>query len=442
MNINAVNINFILLLLFPLMFVLGNAAVNFYILFSLFFLLFFKKKILEIIKNNKKTSVFIFFSYLYFLCNAIFIAKNIGSVIFAFGLVKFIILFFFIKISFANLKDKINQILLYWVFFLFFLTFDAFVQLFSGTNIIGIPSQLISNDSTFSCNDSLITKLLNNIFFFNFKSCPTFLITSRLSGFFGTELVIGGFISSFFSILYGATIHSKKIIISNIFLVSSFFVVLFSGERMSFIIIVSSIILFLLANFSIKHFVSFVLLLFLGFFIIYQSPGSSNRYHEINRINSKFINNVSSDLPYYSIWNLAIYNFKNNIFLGMGIKNFRNSCNTAVNKNFVESNFGTNACKNHTHNLYLEILTETGLVGMFIFLFVFFNIFFKTLKIYLLNRGNCIAVASLISIVVILNPLKVSGAIFSTFYGSLFFFIVFFSYFMSKFYTKDKLNNL
>ena len=63
----------------------------------------------------------------------------------------------------------------------------------------------MEGDGTF-----LTIYLQNFILFFNFKSFPTFLITSRLSGFFGTELVIGGFISSFFSILYGATIHSKK----------------------------------------------------------------------------------------------------------------------------------------------------------------------------------------------------------------------------------------
>tara|TARA_B110000503_G_scaffold141452_1_gene235072 strand:- start:544 stop:1809 length:1266 start_codon:yes stop_codon:yes gene_type:complete len=421
------------------MFVLGNAALNFYILFFFIFLFFFTKVILEIIKNNKKISIFVFISYLYFVSNAIFVAKNTGSIIFALGLIKFIVLFFFIKISFSNLQQKINKILVYWTFFFLFLEFDTLIQLFNGTNIIGLPAELMS--SNVNCQDSIIFKIINS-FYFDLKTCPSFLTTSRLSGFFGNELVIGSFVLYFYSNLYGAMLHLGKNKIANFFLIISFFVIVFSGERMAFLLFVLSLGLFVLFKFTFKKFLFYLLFIFLSYFLISNNPSSLKRYDEINQINSNFVENIKADLPYYSIWMLSAYNFKNNIPFGIGIKNFRNSCNTEVNKKFVESNFGTNACKNHSHNFYLEILAETGLVGFFVFSFIFLNFFFKILNIYFLNKNNYIALFSLISIISILIPFKTSGSIFSTFNGLLMFFLIFLSYYLSKFCTANKPNIL
>jgi hypothetical protein len=435
MKINTVNLNFVLLLVFPLMFVIGNAAVNFHMLFSLFFLFLFKEVIIEMIKTNKRTSLFILLSYLYFIGNAIFVANNMDSIIFSLGLIKFIVLFFFVKISFDNLKDKINKILLCWVFFFLFLELDTLFQFFNGTNIIGIPSELIG--SNIGCKNNLIFQVINDIYS-NLKTCPSFLITSRLSGFFGSELVIGGFISYFFCILYGFLQHLEKRKTALFFLLISFFTVFFSGERMAFLSLSACLILFLAFRFDIKFFFTFTLLVLLSVFFIIQSPGASKRYKEINELNYSYSVNKKIDLPYYSLWKLSLYEFKNNIFFGMGIKNFRKSCNTEIKKNFIKNNFGLNACRNHSHNIYLEILAETGLVGFSIFFSIFLYFFFNILRVYFLNKANYVALSSLISIITILNPLKTSGSIFSTFFGLLMLSCIFLSYFISKSYVISK----
>ncbi len=70
----------------------------------------------------------------------------------------------------------------------------------------------------------------------------------------------------------------------------------------------------------------------------------------------------------------AIDTWKYNKILGNGIKSFRVNCNKL--QNLEGYNLGEDImkfkrnrlCSNHPHNYYLEILTETGIIGFFIFL--------------------------------------------------------------------------
>ena len=53
--------------------------------------------------------------------------------------------------------------------------------------------------------------------------------------------------------------------------------------------------------------------------------------------------------------------FKDNMVLGVGVKNFRNYCN------FEKYKIDENSCATHPHNTYIQILSETGIIG---FLFI------------------------------------------------------------------------
>jgi O-antigen ligase len=116
--------------------------------------------------------------------------------------------------------------------------------------------------------------------------------------------------------------------------------------------------------------------------------------------------------------------FKKNYIFGIGLKNYRVDCDNQVDPR-PQSSF--QFCSTHPHNFYLEILTETGLVGFVIFAitFMFFINFIRNeIKKMKLNfkKYSSIAYGNLLIILVFFWPLKTSGSFFTTWNGSFFWF--------------------
>ena len=117
--------------------------------------------------------------------------------------------------------------------------------------------------------------------------------------------------------------------------------------------------------------------------------------------------------------------WKQNKIFGNGIKSFRIDCpklallgpeiNLAEDAIVHKTN---RLCSNHPHNYYFEILTETGIVGIFVtfmiaFLFVVFIL--KNLKLFKENNiENLILLAATISLILEVFPFKSSGSVFTT----------------------------
>jgi O-antigen ligase len=77
----------------------------------------------------------------------------------------------------------------------------------------------------------------------------------------------------------------------------------------------------------------------------------------------------------------AIKIFKDNPILGIGPKNFRFECKK---KDYDVSKF---SCTTHPHNFYIQLLTETGLLGLIIPLIFLFNILKFYIRIFF-NKFN------------------------------------------------------
>ena len=77
--------------------------------------------------------------------------------------------------------------------------------------------------------------------------------------------------------------------------------------------------------------------------------------------------------------------FKQHFFKGVGVRNFRIECQKDLYKNV-----GPYHCSTHPHNTYLQMLSETGIIGISFFMLFIFFIFIKAYKflkdIYIKNK--------------------------------------------------------
>ena len=82
-------------------------------------------------------------------------------------------------------------------------------------------------------------------------------------------------------------------------------------------------------------------------------------------------------------------------------------------KNYKEG--PKSGCSTHPHNIYFELLAETGIIGLFIFVIFILKLIIDT---YLKNRSkNKIIFIFIFSFVVSYFPIKPSGSFFSTWNG-------------------------
>ena len=112
-------------------------------------------------------------------------------------------------------------------------------------------------------------------------------------------------------------------------------------------------------------------------------------------------------LTFYDTWLMHKY-------IGGGIKNFRYYCHKRPN---IDKN-SKSICNMHPHNYYLEILTETGIVGFSLITLAFLTIIHLTLiKKYLLTSAlnkNKIIVPFIFLFLAEIFPIKSTGSFFTT----------------------------
>ena len=116
----------------------------------------------------------------------------------------------------------------------------------------------------------------------------------------------------------------------------------------------------------LHYFVLFFLIIFFSIYNLnYQfKRGVENFYGQISKMTVLIVEKDfdNKDAPVYLKEFTSFYDtWLLNKFVGGGIKNFRYYCH--VKPNPQNKNYH---CNMHPHNYYLEILTETGLVGLLI----------------------------------------------------------------------------
>lgn len=388
--------------IFPFCVIIGSAAINIYfVVCSLLFFIFSKNKFINIFNNSWLK---IFFFIIIYLCLISFFSEN-KFISFKSALSQFRFLFFILFIGYLSKNEFSKKNYLKWMIILIsFVALDGIYQFFNDKNLFG----------------------------FNIDPQNP----QRLGGVFDQELILGSFIFlsciPIISVMLNnlENLNIIKKIFSIFFIFLCFVSILLSGERMSFLLFCFSFILLSFIYFSYKKVLFlFVILISLTFGFIAFNKSTSIRanqfYTEISLL--KHNNHIR-------LFSSAINVWKENIFFGVGLKNYRIKCDVEKLDIFTKKN---NLCSTHPHNFYIEILTETGLIGLILYLMLFAKITqFILLNIRKIDdnlKSLFIGCASIIFCY--LWPIKSSGSFFSTFTASFFWYNISIIYFIIKIST-------
>ncbi len=304
---------------------------------------------------------------------------------------RFILLTFAISETFKNKKFQ-KLIFIFWSIIIIIISVDIYFEFLFGKNILG-----------------------------NISNYP-----DRIASFTGKELKIGHYMLAIFLLPFAYFIqkneNTKIKFIFFFILALVFSSIIATGERSNSIraIFCFFLFIFLLKQknylFLIKYLILFISVMLL-YIAIYKVNKIKSRYEEIINNAHKPITLLQESLHgshYSAAWKI----FKNYPYFGVGNKNFRIECKNQI---YFDQDYKhtKNRCSTHPHQIYLEFLSELGIIGtLIIIMFVSFAII-KSIHLYFKNY-NLILLASSLYVASIFIPFLPSGSFFTSFGATLF----------------------
>ena len=290
------------------------------------------------------------------------------------------------------------------------LIFDGYLQFFTGTNI------------------------------FNYDK-----VGVRVSSFFGDELILGSYVARFFPIylgLYFYKIQNKQIsVFEKIFFIIFFvlisILVIISGERTAFALFIISIFLMFFFLQGLKKIKFFFLIIFMVSSIIFTFIYQNNFQRLVIETKNQII--VNDKILFFGerrheYAKVSINILKENIILGSGPRTYRIK---SKDDKYKISDLSWNT---HPHNIYFQLLAETGLVGTMLVFLIFIYFLLLLFKSYFINIKNkkefnlssnvniCIVIAIIINIF----PLIPSGNFFNNWISIVYFYPISLFYALNK----------
>lgn len=422
---------------------LGPFTLGVFVVFqSLIFLSVLNKRIKLLIKN--KYFIFLGTWSVYFIFSSL-ISQNILNSLesslfyFRFALYAFSIAFFI-----NNYKNSLRFFTYILNITLIFLLIDGIYQYFTKFDLFGFPQK-----------------------------------GNRLSGPFKDEYILGGVIAKILPILIVCNLYFfhnslKNYLYIFIILLCSGFVILLSGERWSSFFFLSYVIIIFLTldykdiRIKLRYFyISFIFLIASIFLLLtfssYFAPSSgisiktrlidftieqlninnNEIYLEENNNElryTKFANNLRIlSIEHHSFYESSIKIFIDNIFFGVGPKNFRIKCNDDKYQIKLKHNSGLiyNGCQTHPHNYYLQLISESGIIGVLPLIFIIILMYYRLIKHFILKyiKNQHIydnyTLILLIPLLIMFFPLLPGSNFFSSWNS-------FFIYFIIGFLIKDR----
>lgn len=329
--------------------------------FSYFALVFFFLIKTEFIRSILKTLLFkgfcIFFLYIFLrsmLSDNIHLSLESSLFYSRFLFGSLSIAYYFIEKKLIK-KFSISVIIVFLILFV-----DSYYQYFFGVNLIGFEKINENRISSFFGTESILGSFLSRMFFLVFLSFLTFKISKR--------------INSNFILLF--------------LIINTFVIIVLSGER-------TALFLFCICIFGISiiekkyiyliyssFFISFI---FVTIFSINTDRIFSETFKQIG-LNS-LVNQSNLDDREIYIYSsqhqkhfiTALNLFKEKPLFGYGPKTFRIVCK--------KENIDIGGCSTHPHNYSLQLLSETGITG-FVFYIVFYCFMIKEIFSNRIKNNN------------------------------------------------------
>lgn len=402
------NYFFILFSIIPISIIIGSSVslVNILLIDLSFIIFLIYKKNFSFLKN--KTLKLILFFYLYLIFNSLIAQDFILSAPRNFGFIRWIIFFIALNYFFHN-KIFLNNVLIIWAIFITIVLSDIYFEVYFGKNILGFGGEEFGK---------------------------------RIVSFFKDEPIVGGYVNAFYLIIIGYLFfkfkdQTKKYqVMILIFTLTFVIAILLTGERSNTLKAFISMILFysLFSNFSIKQKIfclSAALILLIT--TILSSDYLKIRYgHQIfnHTVYIDGVKDVKKNIftqnilaqpqknIYFIIYRSGINIFKDNPIFGVGNKNYRlEACKTYKKK---DKNYSKKfICTTHPHQIYIEFLSEHGLVGTILLIFILYKLIFMKFKI-ILESNNYIQLGCVAYLITMFVPFLPGGAFFGDFNSTLF----------------------